>query len=374
MRFIMYNKQKQLRSEIMEVLNYIFAAFVILGAVDRIFGNRLGFGKEFEKGVEILGTMALAMVGMIVMAPVIANGLRFVTDFLPPAFDPSVLPSLILANDMGGGPLCVELSRDAHMGWFNGLVVASMMGCTVSFTIPFAMGAVDMKYHGETLLGILCGIVTIPVGCFVGGLVAGIGLVQLAFDLVPIVVLSAVIAAGLVKVPGVCLKIFSFLGKLIKAVITVGLANGIFETLTGIKIIPGADTLESGIDVITNLACVMAGVFSLIFLASKLLSKPLEAVGKRMGIGGDAAMGIVSSLATSVTAFSAFPKMNKKGRLVNSAFAVSGAFVFADHLAYTLVYGAEFVPAVVAGKLSAGLMAVVLSLCLYSRLEKVTEK
>ena len=74
-----------------------------------------------------------------------------------------------------------------------------------------------------------------------------------------------------------------------------------------------------------------------------------------------------------MTAFLAFPKMNKKGRMVNSAFAVSGAFVFADHLAYTLVYGAEFVPAVVAGKLSAGLMAVVLSLCLYSRLEKVTE-
>lgn len=359
----------------MVILNYIFAVFVLIGAADRIFGNRLGFGKQFEKGVEILGTMALAMVGMIVMAPVVADGLRCITDFLPSVFDPSVLPSLILANDMGGGPLCIELSRDAQMASFNGLVVASMMGCTVSFTIPFAMGALDRKYHGETLLGILCGIVTIPIGCFVGGIVAGVSLIPLLWDLIPIALLSALIAVGLLKAPGACLKIFTVLGFVIKAVITAGLASGIFEALTGIKLIPGADTLESGIHVITNLACVMAGAFSLVFLVSKILSRPLNAVGNRMGIGGNAAMGLVSSLATSVTAFSAFPGMNKKGRMVNSAFAVSGAFVFADHLAYTIVYGgADYVPAVVAGKLSAGLFSVALALVLYKRLEKVTGK
>ena len=57
---------------------------------------------------------------------------------------------------------------------------------------------------------------------------------------------------------------------------------------------------------------------------------------------------------------------------MNSAFAVSAAFTFAGHLAYTMAFpgGNEYVPYVIAGKLTAGVFALVLALALSKKLVK----
>ena len=44
-----------------EILIAIMAAFAVLGALDRIFGNRVGLGPEFENGILSLGSLALSM-------------------------------------------------------------------------------------------------------------------------------------------------------------------------------------------------------------------------------------------------------------------------------------------------------------------------
>ncbi len=49
----------------MNVLSIIMLVFAILGALDRIIGNKLGLGAEFEKGFMLLGNMALTMIGLI---------------------------------------------------------------------------------------------------------------------------------------------------------------------------------------------------------------------------------------------------------------------------------------------------------------------
>ena len=59
-----------------EIVIWIMAAFAVLGALDRIFGNRFGLGQEFENGILAMGSLAMAMVGIIVLAPVLANVLR----------------------------------------------------------------------------------------------------------------------------------------------------------------------------------------------------------------------------------------------------------------------------------------------------------
>ena len=52
-----------------EILIAVMALFALLGAVDRIIGNRLGLGKEFESGIQAMGPLALAMLGIISIAP-----------------------------------------------------------------------------------------------------------------------------------------------------------------------------------------------------------------------------------------------------------------------------------------------------------------
>ena len=55
------------------IIMIIMAAGVVLGGVDRILGNRLGYGEKFEEGFKLLGPTALSMTGMICLAPVLAD-------------------------------------------------------------------------------------------------------------------------------------------------------------------------------------------------------------------------------------------------------------------------------------------------------------
>ena len=59
-----------------EILITVMAGFAVLGAVDRILGNRWGLGKEFEEGILAMGSLALAMVGIVSLSPVLASMLK----------------------------------------------------------------------------------------------------------------------------------------------------------------------------------------------------------------------------------------------------------------------------------------------------------
>lgn len=360
----------------MNFVTWIMAAFAVLGAFDRILGNRFGIGREFERGLETFGSLALSMIGMIVLAPVIADWLRpalsLMAEKLP--IDPSIVPASLFAIDMGGAPLCEQLSANAEVGVFNGLVVASMMGCTVSFTVPYALSAVKKEQHRALLVGLLCGIVTIPVGCLLAGILAGLPIVSLLLDLCPLAVFSGVIALGLWKAPDLCVKIFSVVGLLIKILITVGLIIGIVSFLTGFEILPGADSFENAAMIVVNAAVVLTGAFPLIKILSRILTKPLGALGRRIGVNDTSMMGFLSSLAASMTTFENMKDMDDKGVVFNSAFAVSAAFALTDHLAYTLAWRAPYLPAVTAGKLLAGVLAVLVAVVVYRRLYEKNEK
>ena len=56
-----------------KIIIYIMVAFAVLGALDRIIGNKFGLGEQFEEGIMAIGSLALSMVGIIALAPVIAN-------------------------------------------------------------------------------------------------------------------------------------------------------------------------------------------------------------------------------------------------------------------------------------------------------------
>ena len=97
-----------------EILIAVMAVFALLGAADRIFGNRWGLGKEFEEGILAMGSLALAMVGVVSLAPVLAAVLKPVVVPLYSFFgaDPAMFAGTILASDMGGGALAMEMTED----------------------------------------------------------------------------------------------------------------------------------------------------------------------------------------------------------------------------------------------------------------------
>lgn len=352
-----------------QILIAVMAIFAVLGAADRILGNHLGLGPEFENGILAMGSLALAMVGIVSLAPVLASWLRPVVvplyRFL--GADPAMFAGTILACDMGGGSLAQEMTEDPRAALLGGVITGSMLGATVVFTIPVAMGILRPEDRPAMAKGILCGVVTIPVGVLVGGLAAGYPFMMVLRNLTPILIIGALIALGLWRAEKGMIRGFAVFGKIVVAVITAGLAAAIVEELTGFVLIPGMAPISEGFQTVGAIAIVLAGAFPLVYTVTKLLKKPLMAVGKLLGINDAAAAGLVACLANSIAAFEMVKDMNRRGKVVCIAFSVSAAFVFGDHLGYAAGFAPEILPAMIAGKLAGGVAAVAAALLLTRR-------
>lgn len=348
------------------VILWAMAIFMALGALDRIFGGRFGLGKQFEEGILAIGALSLSMLGILSLAPVLA---RLLKPVLVPIYgllgaDPAMFAGSILANDMGGAPLAMELAQSREAGRFAGLIVGSMLGATIVFTIPVALGIIRAEDRPALAKGVLAGVVTIPIGALVGGLTAGFGIGMLLRNLVPIVLFALLIALGLWRFEKGMIRGFLWFGRIILAVITVGLAAAVFEELTGVTLIPGMTPLSEGIGVVAGIGFVLAGAFPLVFVLTKLLKKPLGKLGGLLKMNDVAAAGMVASLANSIPMFGMLKDMDERGKVLNVAFAVSAAFVFGDHLGFTAGFDAPMLVPVIVGKLVGGVCAVAAAMLL----------
>ena len=355
-----------------EIIIAVMAGFAFVGAIDRVIGNRLGLGERFEEGILAMGSLALAMLGIICLAPVLAAVLKpvVVPVFSALGADPAMFAGTILANDMGGAALAMELTENRDAALLGGLLCGSMLGATIVFSIPVAMGILKAEDRPALAKGVLAGLVTIPVGIFVGGLVAGFEVGMILRNLVPIVLIAAVIALGLWKAEKALIRGFGIFGKGVTAVITLSLGAAIVEKLTGFVIIPGLAPIENGFHTVGEIAIVLAGAFPLVAVVTRLLKRPLLGLGRLLGVTDAAAAGLVATLANSIATFRLVQDMDSRGKVVNIAFAVSAAFVFGDHLGFTAGFAPEMLPAVIAGKLSGGVAAVLAALWL-TRKEKM---
>ena len=347
-----------------EVLIGVMAGFAVLGAVDRVMGNRFGIGEKFEEGILAMGSLAMAMLGVICLAPVLAAVLKpvVVPVFSALGADPAMFAGSILACDMGGGPLAAELTADADAAALGGVITGSMLGATLVFTLPVAMGILEVEDRPAMAKGVLCGIVTIPVGVLAGGLAAGFGIGMILRNLLPIVIFGALIALGLWKAEGAMIRGFAAFGKGVVAVITLALAAAILEELTGFALIPGLAPLSEGFEIVGEIAIVLAGAFPLVYVVTKVFHRPLMRLGKILGINDPAAAGLVASLANSIATFRLVKDMDERGKVVNIAFAVSAAFVFGDHLGFAAGFAPEMILPMIVGKLAGGIAAVAVAL------------
>jgi len=342
---------------------WIMAIGVIIGGLDRIFGNRFGLGEKLEEGFNSMGPLALGMVGIVTLAPVIAKvlGPVIIPIFNLVGADPAMFAT-ILANDMGGYPLAMELAQNEEAGLLAGLIVAAMLGCTIVFSIPVGLGLIEYEDRPFFAKGLLAGLTTIPVGGIIGGLIAGFDIKMVLINMIPVIVLSVLLALGLVYIPKMMINGALIFGKFIVVVITVGLAAAAFEELTGVVIIPGMAPIMDGLVIIGQIGVVLLGTFPILTLIVKALEKPLNAVGQKLGMNATGAAGIVITLANSIPVYKMMKDMDPKGKVINTAWLVPATAALGDHLGFTAGVRPDMITPVVIGKLAAGVLAIFVAL------------
>jgi len=346
-----------------DAIVYIMVVFLCLGAIDKCLGNRMGLGQKFSEGFMTMGTLTMSMVGIVSLAPILA---KFFIPIITPIYrligaDPSSFANMILALDMGGYALAKEMAATPEAELFSWVFLGTMMGPTVVFTIPVALGIIKKEDHPYFAKGILLGIITVPIGCFVGGVVADISLKLVIVNLMPTVIFSILIAIGLWKAADKMLKGFQLFAKCIEIIAVFGLTAVIIETLTGFIIIPDMIPILEGIKTVGMISIMLAGAFPMVEFITKIFKNHLGTLGNFLGISDISIAGLVASLAHNIPMLTMLKNMDPRGKVINVSFAVSGAFVFGSHLGFVAGVNKEMLLAMIVGKLSGGIAAIILA-------------
>ena len=358
----------------------ILMIFTVVGAVDRIRGNKHGYGEKFEEAFHTMGPLALAMVGAMCLVPVIQLVLG---PFLSSAFSrigasPAMFAGIFFSSDAGGYHLSMELAESNPAdGNFAGLIVGSTFGMIITALVPLGLTILQERDRLYFSAGVLCAAIAVPAGCMAGGLMMNItscpiSIRSLFMNLIPLFIVTAVIVAGLILIPSLTMKAFTILGMIVVGIITGALALSIIMFFTELRLpvlslmvetdpVTGLSPLTEGLLVVGQIALLLTGALPMVTWISRTFEKPIKKLGDRLGLDEAASAGLIAALANAIPAFTMIKDMDKKGKIVVSAFCIPAGFVFGDHLSYTAGVNPEMVIPVIIAKLVAGVLAVVLA-------------
>lgn len=361
-RFISYSGMQV--HEMDRIIMWILAFGALAGGMDCIFGNRFGLGKKFEEGFRFLGPTALSMTGILCLVPLITRLLSGIVSALctPLGIDPAMAGGL-LAVDMGGYQLARELALDMRMGNFSGIIVASTLGCTITFTVPVGMGMLGNDARSDFARGILFGLISLPVSLLTGGILCGLTLGETLHQSLPVLFFSILILLGLWKKTALMIRGFSIAARAISILSYIGLMLGAFKFMTGADILPGLAPIEDAMAVVSSIGVVLLGSLPASELLQRALKRPLARLGQKLGLNNSSMAALLIGSVSALPAFALAKEMDKRGRIVVSAFLVCASAALAAHLGFIAGVDPEMLIPLLASKFAGGISAAIIAVC-----------
>ncbi|EHY78782.1 MULTISPECIES: ethanolamine utilization protein EutH [Stutzerimonas stutzeri subgroup] len=370
---------------------YVIMFCAVLGAFAAIRDSEKGLGREFMEGIHATGHIFVPAAGIMASIPYLTV---LIESVFGPFFDalnadPALAATMIIASDMGGYHLAAALTESKE-ALIMALITGFMGGATIVFSIPMGLAMLDKRDHKYMALGIMSGILSIPVGVLVASVVLmlsnpsvrevvatnGEATYQLAMslggifaNLLPIIVFVVALAAGLRFLPDLMIKGFIAFGRGLDAMIKLVLVFSIVEYFTGFftvifggwgfhPIIADAEDQTRALETAGYIGIMLAGAFPMVYLLRKYLGRPLEALGGKVGLSAVGSAGMLATIANILAMFRLVRFMPPKDKVINIAFGVCAAFLLGDHLSFTANFQPTIILPVLIGKILAGFTAV----------------
>ena len=371
---------------------YLIMTCAVIGAFAYLRNEQEGLGKEFIEGLYSIGPIFVPVAGIMASIPYLS---ALVKAAVGPLFenigaDPAIASTTIIAMDMGGYQLAKILSQSPE-GWMMALVVGAMSGPTIVFSIPVGLAMLAKKDHKYMALGIMAGLLSLPIGAFVSSVVLmlsdpmvratatsigdptinlGLNMKMILLNLTPLVAFCLLLVAGLKIIPDTMIRIFLILGRLMNITIILVLVFSIVQYFTGLPgalleklgagawgfdpIIADANDQFRALEVAGYIGIMLCGAFPMVYLIKKYLAKPMEAIGRVFGLHSTGAAGILAGAANILAMYRLIGDMPAKDKVLCIAFAVCAAFTFGDHLAFVANFQPTMIPIITIGKLTGG--------------------
>lgn len=378
-----------------DIVIYIIMTFVVLGAVAAIRDDQHGMGKEFIDGLHAIGPIFIPVAGIMASIPYLS---KFVEAVIGPVFglvgaSPAIAATTVIAVDMGGYQLAQAVA-DNTADWVMAAIVGYMAGATIVFSIPVGLAMLDRRDHKYMALGIMSGILTVPLGVLITTSILALTdarvrdevsttadpdypLTDLTFgmifaNLVPLVIIVVAIALGLYFYASTMIRGFMWFGKAMDTGIKLVLAFSIVEYFTGFfstlfgswgfdPIIADTQDQFRALEIAGYIGIMLAGAFPMVYVIRTYLARPLGAVGRRVGISAEGTAGILAAAANILALYHLIRQIPPKDKVLCIAFGVCSAFLLGDHLAFTANFQPNMIFPLMLGKLGAGLIAIALA-------------
>lgn len=140
-----------------------------------------------------------------------------------------------------------------------------------------------------------------------------------------------------------------------------GIMFPVFDVMSTVDPDLGMTPLNNGLLVCGQIGIVLIGAFPMVEWITRTFGGALSKLGGALGMNDKGSAGLVATLANNIAMFNIMGEMNPKGKILNVAFAVSAAFVFGDHLGFAAGNDAQMIFPMIAGKLVAGVTALIVA-------------
>lgn len=320
----------------MNIIIGILLVLSIIGLLDKVTGNHLGFEEEFDSGLSIMGSTMLSILGIYCIGVTFAqshvNVIQELSSGMP--FDPSILIGSLLSCDLGGFAISDRIAQTPIMGSFSGVIIASSLGVTISFQLPLFLSSLCKFNMIKVLKGLILGIAVLPVSFFVSGLFLRIPMGQLACNLLPVLAFCGLLVFLVVAFPALFSKVLILAGNAIKllcALFFIAVVIGFF--IPSLALVE-QDLVYEAATIVIKMTIIVCGSMILSKLVLKYCPKVVTWIAGKLDINEAAAVGLLVSLCSSLSMLPLYHKMDRRGKMMNLAFSVSGAYVIGGQLAF----------------------------------------
>jgi len=377
-----------------QIIIYLIMLCAVIGAIAYVINQDSELGNEFAEGINTIGPLFIPIAGAMAAVPYLSI---FIKAVFGPAFialgaDPSIAATTIFSCDMGGYQLAYTLAQ-SNESWIMAMLIGFMAGPTLTFTIPVALSMLNKSDHKYFVLGIIPGILSVPIGVFISSIFIyfthpsirtimsssspldyqlNLSLMTILSNLTPLIIICVLIAVGFWLLPDKMISGFIKFGKIITAFLTFVLLISILEYFTGIfssvlgswgfePIIADSDNQMRALEVCGNIGMMLAGAYPMVFLINKYLSKGLVTVGNKLGLGSYGSTGVLAASANTLAMFRLVKDMRTSDKVKCIAYSVCGCFVIGDFLVYTANFQPTLIVQVMLGKFLGGLCGILIA-------------
>ena len=202
----------------------------------------------------------------------------------------------------------------------------------------------------------------------------GLPVRQLFFNMIPVLVLCMVLIAAFVLVPALTMKIMIFLGNAIRIFSFLLFGVAVFGIFMPKYAVVEDALIEEMLFMVLRMVIAACGGLVLSQVALKRLQKPIQRIGAALGINEEAVVGLFLSFIQSLAMLPLFSKMDKRGKVLNAAFSVAGAYVVGGQMTFvaSLIPG-NWVTAYMISKVLSGGLAVALAVICLRRSKMIAE-